>query len=411
MRSGRRRRVILVTGLVAAVVVAAAVAPVGAETGPAESVTSWLQVDAGVEHTCAVAATHALYCWGSNARGEGGDGTQAEHVSPVPVAGGATDWASVSAGDFTTCGIRQSGALYCWGSDGFGAIGDGSAPNDHTRPTQVGAANGPWAGVSAGGDGGEATGGAVCAVNVAHHLFCWGQGPLVAGGAGSANRSVPTEVAGGAANWASVSVGGTVACAVKTTGRLFCWGADFYGQVGDGHGAATTNRARPVAVANGDTNWTAVSAGWDHVCALRRSHRLYCWGGAEHGKLGIGLGNQAYVNRSSPTPVAGDHADWLAVAAGGLHTCGVRSSGKAYCWGVNWNGQIGGPTRHDDQVTLSTVVSPTDDWAASLAAGSSHNCALRQNAELRCWGWDATGQVGNGGDTAQAVFVPEPVVG
>lgn len=413
VEAGPGRRTIAGAALVTAVVTMAAVValggavPAGAQAPP-ETVTAWLQVDGGPTHTCAVATTHALYCWGSDAFGAlGHGGPVADANTPTQVAGPATDWAAVSAGNSVTCAIKVSGALFCWGSDSFGALGNGGTDQHVGTPTAVAGAAGPWRSVSAGGDGGEAAGGAVCAVNVAGHLFCWGMRALVGDGVGTHDRSVPTEVAGGASNWSSVSVGGTVACARKTTGRLFCWGGDFYGQVGDG--PSTVDRKRPVPVANGDTGWASVSAGWAHTCAVRTTGRLFCWGLDEHGQIGR-YPRHYFDFRTVPTEVRGATTDWTAVAAGGSHSCARKTSGRLYCWGVNWNGQLGHDLPTDETATPVRVSGGITDWAA-IAAGGEHNCAVRAGAALYCWGWDGAGQVGDGGTDDQIVPAPVPISG
>lgn len=378
--------------------------PVEAQT--TEAVTSWLHVDAGLAHTCAIATTHALYCWGSNAFGALGTGG-GNSSSPVPVAGGFADWSAVSAGDLLTCGIRDGGHLFCWGSDAFGGVGDGGGHQDRAVPTEVAGSHGPWASVSVGGDVADPGGGAACAVTVSGHGYCWGSRNGIVGdggGFGTTTVNAPVELAGAASNWASVSVGIAHACGRKSTGRLFCWGQDFAGQVGDG--ATRVNRVRPVAVANGGTGWASVSAGWNHTCATRRSGRLFCWGSDDH--FALGNGDQNAVDQTVPTQVRGATTDWTAPATGGNHTCGRRTSGRLYCWGWNISGQIGHPVPGVDVTRPVRVSGGFTDWAA-VVAGESHTCGLRAGGALYCWGRNSSGAVGNG--TTDFVNVPVPIAG
>ena len=72
------------------------------------------QISTGAYHGCGIGPAGRLYCWGDNAYGQLGDGSMTPRTTPVQV-GLATNWSSVSAGRYHTCGIR-AGALYCWGT-------------------------------------------------------------------------------------------------------------------------------------------------------------------------------------------------------------------------------------------------------------------------------------------------------
>jgi alpha-tubulin suppressor-like RCC1 family protein len=127
----------------------------------------------------------ALYCWGYNLYGQVGDGTTNNvRNSPVQV-GSATDWQSVSAGSHFTCGMR-GGAAFCFGLNDYGALGDGSAALRST-PVQVGTST-DWALVSGGGAHtcGVRDGGA----------YCWGNSKFaqIGDGGETARRQVPVPV-------------------------------------------------------------------------------------------------------------------------------------------------------------------------------------------------------------------------
>src|SRR5207247_2203514 len=92
-------------------------------------------VSAGDYHTCGVTTSGAVYCWGLNGSGQLGDATTANRLVPTAVAGGLT-FAAVSAGDFHTCGATTSGAAYCWGDNGVGQLGVGTLTN-RLVPTAV----------------------------------------------------------------------------------------------------------------------------------------------------------------------------------------------------------------------------------------------------------------------------------
>src|SRR5262245_1373375 len=89
---------------------------------------------------------------------------------------------------------------------------------------------------------------------------------------------------------------------------------------------------------SGSSDWRVVTAGQLHTCGLRTSGRLFCWGNDDPGQLGNG---PVTGDQPTPTEVSGGHTDWIAVAAGRSHTCGIRSNHRLYCWGTNGSGQLG----------------------------------------------------------------------
>ncbi|HYO45922.1 MAG TPA: hypothetical protein VEY33_04455, partial [Gemmatimonadota bacterium] len=88
-------------------------------------------------HTCGLTSTGAAYCWGSNFFGALGNGSSTNSPVPVPVSGGLA-FVQLTAGGFLghTCGRTGSGAAYCWGDNERGQIGDGSTV-DRLTPTAV----------------------------------------------------------------------------------------------------------------------------------------------------------------------------------------------------------------------------------------------------------------------------------
>ncbi|HVH68840.1 MAG TPA: hypothetical protein VM716_13305 [Gemmatimonadales bacterium] len=83
-------------------------------------------IRAGDRHTCAVTASGAAYCWGYNADGRLGDGTTTQQLTPVLVAGGL-GFTAIRAGTSYTCGIVSGGGgAYCWGDNATGQLGTGT---------------------------------------------------------------------------------------------------------------------------------------------------------------------------------------------------------------------------------------------------------------------------------------------
>jgi hypothetical protein len=86
--------------------------------------TNWTSVNAGTFHTCGIRSPGSLWCWGRNDGGQLGDRTTTTRTTPVRI-GTANDWTQVSVGEFATCGLR-SGRLWCWGQNSAGEVGDGT---------------------------------------------------------------------------------------------------------------------------------------------------------------------------------------------------------------------------------------------------------------------------------------------
>lgn len=183
------------------------------------------------------------------------------------------------------------------------------------------------------------------------------------------------------------------ACALDAAGMASCWGANDAGQLGDG---TRTDRDQPTPVAT-DLRFSTLSAGIAHTCGLTGDGQLACWGQNIGGQLGDGSRNDR------TTPVLTSTPSLTTLESGWSHTCAATASGAVYCWGLNRDGQVGDGTRLD-RLSPRRVATT----AQSLAAGSSHTCALSSGSVL-CWGDNRFGQLGDG--TTEAHSNPTQVAG
>jgi alpha-tubulin suppressor-like RCC1 family protein len=170
-----------------------------------------------------------------------------------------------------------------------------------------------------------------------------------------------------------------------------CWGYNAYGQLGNG---ATTSSATPVTVAGLSAPATALAAGSYHTCALTGAGAVQCWGYNANGQLGRGN----LINSIVPVTVTGLSGAATGLVAGAQHTCALTSTGAMQCWGNNANGQLGdgGTVRSTTPVTVTGL----SGSATAPAAGSNHSCALTSTGAVQCWGYNASGQLGNGNTTS-----------
>lgn len=182
----------------------------------------------------------------------------------------------------------------------------------------------------------------------------------------------------------TISAGGEHSCAVKQDGTLWCWGRNTWGEVGN----ATRGPEPTVPTQVGKaTNWSSVAAGGATSCGIRTNGQLWCWGLNNKGQVGDGTRQV----RTTPKRV-GTEKDWRQVSLGWFTGCGVREDGSGWCWGGNAAGQLGSGV---GGYRTSPVRVPGDNWR-SIAVGGWHACGVKRDGTLWCWGRNTFGQRGDG---------------
>jgi alpha-tubulin suppressor-like RCC1 family protein len=361
-------------------------------TPPTYEWGSFTFVNTGAFSNCALATGGVAYCWGNNIFGQLGNGTIISSGNPTPVnmpVGVTFD--TIYTGMTTTCALTARGAAYCWGSNYFGQLGNGSLI-DSTTPVVVTVPVGvTFISITVGIYN-------TCALTDGGDVYCWGSNRLNQLGNGTTIDSatpvlitMPRRI-----KFTSIASSGYSTCGLTTNGTVYCWGYNAFGQLGNG---TTTNSAIPVAVTmpNGIT-FDSISVGRYDVCALTADGIAYCWGLNATGQLGNGTTNNATTPTlvTMPTDVTFD-----TISAGWSHTCALTSSGIAYCWGQNV-GQIGDGTIID-RLTPVLVLTPTGTILVDIDAGASHTCALASNGIAYCWGNNANGELGLCNSVAQTI--------
>jgi alpha-tubulin suppressor-like RCC1 family protein len=358
---------------------ATAVSLASATSEPFDVGLAFAAVSAGDLHTCGVTTTGAAYCWGANNEGQLGDGTTTDRTSPVPVLGGLT-FAALSADSVHTCGVTTTGGAYCWGDNGAGELGDGTTTN-RTSPMAVSGAL-TFGAVSVG----EAH---TCGITAGAAAYCWGGGGNgQLGNGATASHTSPVAVAGGL-TFGTVSAGWYYNCAVATGAAAYCWGYNANGQLGDG---TTTQQMAPVAVLGG-LSFAGVDAARYHTCGVTTNGAAYCWGNNSDGELGDG----STTSHMSPVAVLFGNS-FAAVTAGGTfgHSCGLTTTGAAYCWGHNGDGQLGDGTTIKRASPVPVMGGLT---FARVSAGSNYTCGITISGAAYCWGNNSRGQLGDGTTT------------
>lgn len=240
-------------------------------------------------HTCAITSAHGLRCWGNNNYGQLGNGANANSGVPVDVTGLSAGVASVAVGQENTCARTTAGGAKCWGSNGYGQLGNGSTTGSSV-PVDVSGLTSGVASVSVGSFN-------TCGLTTAGGVKCWGSNVQSSLGNGStADSSVPVTVSGLGSGVGAISSGRYQSCALTTGGGLKCWGYNLSGQLGD---ASNTNHGVPVDVSGLTSGVSSVSAGFDYTCARTTAAAVKCWGLNSFGQLG----NNSTANSNVPVTV------------------------------------------------------------------------------------------------------------
>jgi alpha-tubulin suppressor-like RCC1 family protein len=382
-----------VTRIMVTVTAAAGIAWAAGAAQPAvAAATRATGIAAGGGHACDLYAGH-VWCWGLNSSGQLGDGTTISSDVPAAVAGGHTFTKISASSAFHTCALDTAGHAWCWGDNAFGQLGDGTTTSSDVPAAVAGGHT--FTHISAGGA-------QTCALDTAGHAWCWGDNSNDQLGNGTrVNSAVPVAVTTNGVlagkTLTQIAPTGGSACAIDTNGHAYCWGEGDTGALGNG---ALPNASPPVAV---DTR--GVLAGRtltqiSHTCVLDTTGRAYCWGDDSNGELGNG---HDATQSDVPVRVLGRHL-FTRINDGGPEVCAIDTAARAWCWGQNGNGQIGNGTITDDSVipaAVSTSGVLAGKTITGIAAGGAFACGVSHGA-VYCWGQGGDGQLGDGTTITQS---------
>lgn len=328
--------------------------------GPAPPARGAVAIASGHANSCAAMADGTVRCWGyGNVSG----------ARPEPALG-VDDAIDLGAGGRDACALNIDGVVTC--SDGAGGSSTGLR-----GAVEI--------------DGGATR---VC-------------GRFADGLVACADWGGPPAIVHGVTDVSAVAVGEDHVCVVDEPRLVRCWGGNVFGQLGDG-----TTRASTRAMLVPDLRAVAdITAGGEHTCALHVDGRVSCWGRNGENQLGDGEldhGRECGVAPEEPAdcavaPVRVEGLrDAVAITAGFFHTCAVRAGGSVVCWGSNAFGRLGdgvpdhGRTCGDADCTPTPVVVEGLEDTLDVAAGQLHTCALGASGQVRCWGANFLGQLGDG---------------
>lgn len=227
---------------------------------------------------------------------------------------------------------------------------------------------------------------------------------------------------GGAFNWnhknrIKIATGGGYTCALRADKTLKCWGLNIDGQLGQGDivargdGAGEMGANLPAISLGTGRTALAVAASTYHTCAVLDNGSVKCWGYIGDGRLGlIGVAETDdkgdgpnEMGDNLPAVDLGSGRTAVDIVVGNQHTCALLDNATVKCWGKSPDGQLGqgninsiGDNVNEMGDNLAAIPMGTGRSVTQLASGTWHNCALLDNATVKCWGYGGSGRLGQG---------------
>ncbi len=381
----------------------------------------WSDIAAGDGTVCALTNPSSTgRCWGQNNYGQLGNGTTANSTTPVAVSQGAmpagVTLKSISVGLESTCAIASNDKAYCWGRNNVNQLGNGTTTNS-ASPVAVSQGAMP-AGATVKSI--SANYSYACAIASNDKAYCWGQNNYGQLGNGTTtNSATPVAVSQGAmpagATVKSISASLENTCAIASNDKAYCWGRNNVSQLGNG---TNTNSTTPVAVSQGaipaGATVKSISAGWSHVCVVASNDRVYCWGrdnnqgyGGEEGTSYIAY---PYAVAQGAIPAA---VNFRSISTRAPYTCAIGTNSRAYCWGYNGSGQLGDGSNTGSKNPVVVLQGAMNGSATikQITTGDNTTCVLSSDNKAYCWGSNSKGQFGVGSTTSSAspVKVNDPI--
>jgi alpha-tubulin suppressor-like RCC1 family protein len=433
---------------------------------PDLSGVAYLGHGASAWHFCAVLTSGAARCWGDANSGQIGNAMGGEMQSKPTAVVGLTDAAKITMGASFTCALRKTGEVSCWGTNGWGQLGQGNTnpPGGTNVPVPV-----------AGLTGIEQVEGGLdfaCALHTGgERISCWGSNRW--GSLGRNTRlvsDIPLEVKG-VTGASKVGLGRSHSCVTTAGGEIWCWGFNNLRQQAASTFSITGTPTKITAVGGaqkviggevhtcglfgtevkcwghnsegalgiGNTNYlvtdpttfiaggpaTDVNAGYHFTCVLLANKEVACAGYNDDGRIGSAGGNAStprIVQVPNPAAVdggvdAGDDGgdagpappatiafgDVDRIGVGRIHSCAVHGGGKVSCWGSPWDGRLGVNTGTARTNPIQVNLMAT---ATDVVAGFDHTCAIISDGSVRCWGANYAGQLSGGGENGATLRTP-----
>ena len=333
--------------------------------------TATPMVAGGSEFAVALLDNGEVWTWGSNEKGQLGNGLTENTTYPVQVSlpeGVKAKY--VAAGINTAYAVTTDGYVYAWGNNENGMIGNGTSDKDEVNRTPV-----------------------------------------------RVQEKTSTGVLVDLSNIARIAVGENHVLALSTDGYVYAWGNNSNGQLGNGDTSSTNEKFHDNDTTDGiyaaqkvyrgesaatNDDWYIqdvidIAAGKSFSVALKADGTVWTWGLNTSYQLGIG----DTMTRPVPTQVLAGASSTTekylknitAVAAGEGHVLVATTDGTMYSWGYNNWGQLGNNTT--TTATKPVKVSNITNVAA-ISANYYNSMAMTSDGSVYTWGWNEYGQIGDG---------------
>lgn len=307
----------------------------------------YTEIAAGGEHACAITSSGKAYCWGSNGFGQLGNGDATHTSSTVSVAvAGNIRFESIAASLQTTCAITSAGKAYCWGFNPNGELGNGVDAMTHSDVPVAVVGGLRFSAISAGTSH-------FCGLTRSSRVHCWGANwadQLGAGGVGAVSSSTPVA-ASNSLRFESVTTSPYGACGITNRSFVYCWG--------DGAGSEPVKQvieSRLVRIESTETE----------SCGLTRLGELLCLSDGAFRKV---TGAPRYMD--------------LSVGSGEVYSlCGIKTDGSVSCWSawLFFSADPANPTALETTIKFRSVAQ-----GGTFAGSDQFACGLTRSGDAYCW--------------------------
>jgi len=344
------------------------------------------------EGFCVLLDDGTVACWGANGAGQlgrgEGEGTALVDSSTAAKVVGLSNIASLD----HTCAVDKSGGVWCWGTGPFSWTEDGGVATA-TRTTPVKLALSPMTKVARSFE-------TACALLATGDVQCWGSnalgqlGPMTETFTGEPMRAALPNGAAAAA----LEVGNAT-FVLREDGSVVSWGGN------PGIGRVSPSFPDPLPQLVSLARVTQIDSAYDNTCAVANGIG-YCWGARVSPFKGTVIDRALPEPVATPEPLVQIattrsegyllHTDNKVRDFKPYRWCAVGDSGSVYCWGFNESGQAG--TGAEEYVTRAAMVVglPEKALVAQVKTTVNTTCALLTNGKVYCWGSNYNGQLGNG---------------
>lgn len=331
-------------------------------------------VAAGSNHTCVLnKVDNTVKCMGYRANGQTGDGKfiigdslsdMGDNLPKVKFPSSITaDPTIMSTSMFNGCAIFSDGLTRCWGYSGHGQNGNNTVSLN-----------------------------------------------MVAGTTEGGMQPVPMDLANPIVDLSTKSSSAYHNCGLYQDGTVKCWGYNGYGQLGQdnilnyGSNYTTVSIYTALPISLGQTA-RKVDTGYYHSCAILNDKNVKCWGYNAYGQLGLQHANNTgdAAGEMATVTALNFAQDVEHISIGAYHNCVLFANSTVTCWGYGPNGELGrenattyGDGAGEDPTLLTPINFGAGRTVLQIDSGFHHSCALLDNFKVKCWGYNAHGQLGLG---------------